>query len=60
MTLPDNTAARLHVAIAAVCPIEGVSVGDPTSKVTWRIDYASAANDSEKAAAAAALAAFSL
>jgi hypothetical protein len=27
--------AALHVAIAAVCPIDGIYIGDPTNPATW-------------------------
>lgn len=54
----DTTAADLHAAIAAVCPIHGVSIGRKNDKTTWRIDYAPEATDTEKAAAQAALATF--
>lgn len=29
---------RLHALVAAVCPIAGVSVGDPANKATWTFD----------------------
>lgn len=32
--------ADLHNNIAAVCPIDGVSVEDGFNKLTWRVDYA--------------------
>jgi hypothetical protein len=54
----DTTAADLHAAIAAVCPIAGVAIGRKNDKATWRIDFADAATDAEKDAARAALAAF--
>jgi len=54
----DTTAADLHSAIAAVCPIHGVSIGRKDDKATWRIDFTEAATDAEKAAAQAALAGF--
>jgi len=57
---PENPGlvVQLHEAIAAVCPIVGVSVGDPDDKNTWSIDYAPEATQDEKDAADAVLAAF--
>lgn len=51
-------AEKLHEAIAAVCPIDGVSVGRASDKATWRVQYAARATAAERAAADAALAAF--
>jgi hypothetical protein len=48
----------LHDAIAAVAPIDGVAVGIPTDKTTWRIDFQTSATDEQKQAAAAVVAAF--
>ncbi len=48
----------LNNGIAAVCPIVGVSVGDPSDKATWRIDYGPSATDAQKQAAQAVVAAF--
>lgn len=45
-----NTTA-LDTAIRAVCPILGVSVGDPADRTTWRVDYDPSATDAQKAAA---------
>lgn len=47
----DNTAGQLHAAIAAVCPIHGVSIGRKDDKATWRIDYAPEATVEQQAAA---------
>ena len=33
-------AGKLHEAIAKVCPITGVSIGNVNDKATWRIDFA--------------------
>src|SRR5437899_12475242 len=41
----------LHKAIAAVCPIDGVSVGDPNDKSTWRIDFSGQPTDQQKVSA---------
>lgn len=54
----DNTAAQLHAAIAAVCPIHGVSIGRKDDKSTWRIDFVLGATSGERADAEAVLAAF--
>jgi hypothetical protein len=54
----DTTAADLHAAIAAVCPIHGVSIGRKDDKATWRIDFAPEASKEQKTAAAAAMAGF--
>jgi hypothetical protein len=49
---------RLNAAIAAVCPIDGVSVGTIGDPATVRIDYRPEATTEQRAAAQAALAAF--
>jgi len=51
-------AGKLHEAIAKVCPITGVSIGNVNNKGTWRIDFDQAATQQQKDAAQAALAAF--
>lgn len=48
----------LHEAISAICPIDGVSIGDPSNKATWRIDFAAAATAQQRAAATAIIASF--
>ena len=45
----------LHAKIAAVCPIDGVSVGDPNDPNTWRIDFAVGATKQQMIDAQAAL-----
>lgn len=50
----------LHEAIAAVCPIIGVSIGKTADKSTWRIDFAEHVTPEQMAAAEEALAAFDL
>ena len=35
--MPDFTALLIHSKIAAVCPIDGVSIGDPSNSATWSI-----------------------
>ena len=46
----------LHAKIAAVCPIDGVAIGDPANPATWRIDFAASATAQQIAAARAQLA----
>jgi hypothetical protein len=48
----------LHNAVAAVCPIVGVSVKDPADKTTWRIDFDPNATHPQREAAEAELQAF--
>jgi hypothetical protein len=48
----------LDRAIRAVAPIEGVSVGAPEDKQSWRIDFAAQATEDERAAAEAVVAGF--
>lgn len=45
-----NTLA-IHDKIAAICPIDGLSIGRATDKSTWRIDFKKQATDSERQAA---------
>lgn len=56
----DNTAAQLHAAVAAVCPIHGVSIGRKNDKATWRIDFVLGATSGERADAEAVMAAFNV
>ena len=57
--MQSNTlASDLHKAVAATCPIHGVSIGRRDDRATWRIDFAPEATDAQRVAAAAALAAF--
>ena len=44
-------AGSLHQAVAAVCPIVGVSIGDPGNRATWAVDFDSAATAAQKTAA---------
>lgn len=46
---------RLHSAIAAVAPIEGISVGRLGDPATVKIQFQKAATDEQRAAAASAL-----
>ncbi len=53
-----NAIVRLDTALKAVCPIYGVSVGDPQDKATWRIDFKPEATQGQREAAAQVMAAF--
>ena len=55
MTFPFS-ASLLHAKIAAVCPIDGVAIGDPNNIATWRIDFAVSATPQQIAAAKSQLA----
>ena len=44
--------------IKAVCPIDGVSIGTWTDKMTWRIDFTPEATTEERAAAQSVVDAF--
>lgn len=48
-----SLAGKLHEALAAVCPIDGVSIGRKDDKATWRIDFKDEATDAQRAAAQA-------
>lgn len=48
----------LHESVSAVAPINGISIGNPSDKSSWRIDWAEGATDEQKAAVAALVAAF--
>ena len=48
-----NLSGTVHQAIAAVCQIGGISIGDENDKTTWRIDFADGATEEQKALAAA-------
>ena len=50
--------SKLDVALKAVCPIHGVSIGRETDRSTWRIDFKDEATAEQRAAAGDALAAF--
>ena len=50
--------AKLYNAIAAVCPVVGLSIGDRNNRATWRIDFAPEATQQQKDAAAAVIASF--
>jgi hypothetical protein len=38
-------------AVKAVCPVYGISFGDPANNTTWRIDFMDEATDEQRAAA---------
>ena len=44
-------AEQLHDVVAAVCPITGLSIGDPKDKATWKIHFADTATAAQKKAA---------
>jgi len=44
-----NPTLRLHLAINAIVPIVGVSVGDPSDKTTWSVCYVQEPTDDQKA-----------
>mgnify|MGYP003394533880 CR=1 FL=1 len=48
----------LHTLVAAVAPINGVSIGRWADKTTWRVDYRAEATQSQKDAAQMVIAAF--
>lgn len=51
-------ATRVHAAVAAVCPIQGVFIGDTANKASWRIDFDKSATVAQRNAAANVIAAF--
>jgi hypothetical protein len=53
-------ADRLSMAVAAVCPIDGVSIGDERDRSTWRVAFMSTATNAQKLAAQAVIDAFSV
>lgn len=52
-----DLATYLYDAVAAICPINGVSIGDSGDRATWHIDYAAVASAGQRKAAAGILAA---
>ena len=46
-------AIKLHNSIAAVCPINGISIGDATDKTTWTFNAQESATAEQVAAAQA-------
>lgn len=55
-----NVITSLHAQVAAVCPIEGISIGKPDDRSTWRIDFNSQATAGERVAAQAIVDGFDL
>ena len=53
-----QNAQDLHAALAAVCPILGVSVGDWTNRATWLVDYDPSATSAQKTAATTVISSF--
>lgn len=53
-----NSASRLHDAVAAVCPIDGVSVGKDSDTSTVTIQFSAGVTADQQAAAQAVVAAF--
>lgn len=51
-------AVALHERIAAICPITGVSIGDPADKRTWRVDFGPGSTPQQRADAAAVITAW--
>jgi hypothetical protein len=49
---------QLHDSISAVCPIDGIAIGDPEDKSTWRLDFQPDATEEQRAAAAAIMEGF--
>lgn len=46
---------KLHSAVAAVCPINGVCIGDASDKSTWTFDALAEATAEQRAAAQAVI-----
>lgn len=46
---------RIHDAVAQVCPIDGVHVGDLLNKATWKVDFRPEATAPQRAAAQTAI-----
>lgn len=53
-----SIAEKIDSAIRAACPIDGVSIGNPNDKTTWRIDFADSATAEQRAAAQSVIASF--
>lgn len=49
---------KLNLAITAVCPINGISIGNILDKSTWRIDFTVGATQNQKNAAQSILDSF--
>ena len=55
-----DLAKKLDEAIKQVCPIDGISIGIPSDKQTWKISFKPEATQEEKDAAQAVIDAFDL
>lgn len=53
--LNEMNLEKLHNEIAAVCPINGISIGNATDKSTWTFNATEVATDDEKTAAQAVI-----
>jgi hypothetical protein len=53
-----NIAGELHAALAKVCPIDGVSIGNPKDPSTWKPHFSATATEEQKSLAYNALNAF--
>lgn len=51
LTLLSANTTRMHDAVAAVCPILGISFGSLSDKKTWRINFAPDATPAQMRAA---------
>ena len=49
--LDPGRARELHNAVAAVCPILGISIGDPADNTTWAVAFDPAATAAQRTAA---------
>jgi hypothetical protein len=54
----DRMITKLTSAIAAVCPIHGVSIGSKDDKATWRIDFKDEATEPQRTSAQGVVDAF--
>lgn len=52
----NTFAARLHAAVAEVCPINGVTIGDRSSRETWVAHFKDTATDEQRLAAKSVIA----
>ena len=48
-------ASDLHNAVAAVCPVEGVSIGRRDDRTSWACQFSEGATDKQRKAAAAVI-----
>jgi hypothetical protein len=52
----DYSSNLILSKISGVCPIDGISIGDPNNPATWRIDFNLSATTAQQQAAQQALA----